>query len=494
MTISTNLRVPFMYVEFDPSRAFTGPAVLNYKALIVGQLLSTGTKYNAGANAVGPFVVTNADTAGKYFGFGSQAHRMAIAWFAANRFTQLFMIGLKDASASKAAGSLAFSGTATAAGTVYAYVSGELIQVAVTIGMTADQVGTALAAAINAKTSLPVTAVNTTGTVAITARNAGTLGNQIDLRLNYNPGEELPAGVTCVITAMTGGAVDPSLTDAIAIMGDEWYNVIMGPYADATNLTAMEQELSQRFGPLEMIDGMYLTSRRGTLSDLLSFGGLRNSPHVTIIHNGGKTGKGGPSWTPEVAAAYGAQMAMEGAADPARPLQTLELVGILPAEIPERFDLTENNQLLYSGISTTMVDAGGKVRIQRAITMYRKNPTGADDIAYLDVETMLTLMYLRYSFRNTIQTKYPRAKLADDGIAVGPGQQIITPKVGKAEAIAIFRQWEEMALVENVDQFKRDLVCQRSRVDPNRLEWLLPPDLVNQFRVGAAVIQFMLEA
>jgi phage tail sheath gpL-like len=481
-----------MYVEFDPSRAVSGPSVLTYKALIIGQILSSGTKYDATANAVGPFLVSDSDTVGKMCGFGSQLHRMAIAWFAANKFTQLFIIGLKDASSSKATGSIAFSGTSTASGAVYAYINGTLVPVAVTSGMTADAIGTALASAINAISSLPVTAVNTTGTVAITAKNAGSIGNQIDIRLNYNFGEELAAGITGTITALSSGSVDPSLADAISIMGDEWYNVIVGSYTDNTNQSAMETELTARFGPLQQIDGVYISSRRGTLSDLVTYGDGKNSPHVTIISNGGKTGKGRPSWSPEVASAYAAQIALEGAADPARPLQTLELIGILPEEINERFDSSENNQLLYAGISTTTIDAGGKVRIQRAITQYQKNEVGADSIAYLDVETMLTLMYLRYSFRNTILTKYPRAKLADDGVGVNPGQQIITPKVGKAEAISIFRQWEGMGLVENIGQFKRDIVCRRSTTDPNRLEWILPPDLVNQFRVGAASIQFIL--
>jgi phage tail sheath gpL-like len=89
--------------------------------------------------------------------------------------------------------------------------------------------------------------------------------------------------------------------------------------------------------------------------------------------------------------------------------------------------------------------------------------------------------------------KYARAKLADDGVQAGAGQVIMTPKLGKSEAINIFRGWETLGLVENIDQFKNDLVCVRSITDPNRLEWVLPPDLINQFRVGAATIQFLLE-
>jgi phage tail sheath gpL-like len=126
--------------------------------------------------------------------------------------------------------------------------------------------------------------------------------------------------------------------------------------------------------------------------------------------------------------------------------------------------------------------------------MYQTNSLGADDIAYLDANTLFTIMYLRYDFRTQILSRYPRAKLANDGVQIGPGQQVMTPKLGKSEAINIFRGWETLGLVEGIDTFKRDLICVRSTTDPNRLEWILPPDLVNQFRVGAATIQFLLES
>jgi phage tail sheath gpL-like len=295
---------------------------------------------------------------------------------------------------------------------------------------------------------------------------------------------------------MASGAGNPDIQDVIDVLGDEWYQIIACPYNDSSNMAVMETELSSRFGPMRQIDGMYVTCKKTTgvdksakLTALSNFGNARNSPHVTCIH-----GTDSPSSEAEYAAAYAAQLAKEGSADPARPFQTLELAGILPPVVLDRFSMSENNSLLYDGISTFTVDTGSVVRIQRAISMYQKNGAGADDIAYLDVNTLLTLMYMRYDFRNTILTKYPRAKLADDGVRVGPGQQVMTPKLGKAEAIAIFRRWEYLGLAENITQFKNDLTCVRSISDPNRLEWVLPPDLINQFIVGAAQIQFLLQS
>ena len=480
--IPNDLRVPFIYVEFDSSRAFQGPSVLRYKALLIGQRLSSGVRPELIVDLVSSY-----DQARSFYGEGSQLARMCKAWFDANNVTDLYCVSLDDAGGGVAAtGSFVMGGTASANGTLVVYIGGQRISVAVTSGLTATLLGDALVAALPA--DIAVTASNITGTVTLTARNKGEAGNDIDLRVNYNPGEELPTGITMSVNQMTGGANNPSIQEVIDIIGDEWYNIFCGAFNDATNMLAIETELTSRFGPLRMIDGMYVTSKRGNLGTLSAYGNGRNSQHVTCIHSYKI-----PSSSFEVAASYAGVLAMEGQADPARPFQTVELPNILPPAITERFTLQENNTLLYDGIATFYVDNGGKVRIQRAITMYQTNALGSADIAYLDVNTLLTLMYLRYDFRTQILNKYPRAKLADDGVQFGPGQQVMTPKLGKSEAVNIFRGWELLGLVENVDQFKNDLVCVRSLTDPNRLTWILPPDLINQFRVGSASMQFLLQ-
>jgi phage tail sheath gpL-like len=68
----------------------------------------------------------------------------------------------------------------------------------------------------------------------------------------------------------------------------------------------------------------------------------------------------------------------------------------------------------------------------------------------------------------------------------------MTPKLGKAEAITWFREMEELGLVENFDQFKRDLVVERNVSNPNRLDFVLPPDLINGLHIVGAQIQFRL--
>jgi len=105
---------------------------------------------------------------------------------------------------------------------------------------------------------------------------------------------------------------------------------------------------------------------------------------------------------------------------------------------------------------------------------------------------MLTLLYLRFSWRVRIGNRYPRHKLANDGTQFGAGVAVITPQLGKGEALLWFREMELLGLVEGFDQFKRDVVCERNATDPNRLDFLLPPDLINSLIGTAASLQFRL--
>jgi len=479
--LPNNLKVPFMYVSFDPSRAFEGSSVLSYKNLLIAERLDSGSK-----NPLKFDLVLNPSQASKFYGQGSMSHLMCKKYFENNKYTPLIVCSVND-TGSQAQGSIVVSGTASNAGSIYLMIDGVSIPVQVDKNDSNDDIASQIASTINSNGDLPVTASSTGDTCDITAKQSGTLGNDFDIRVNYYSGEELPDGINLTLNSMSGGSGEPDIQSVIDIMGEEWYNVIITSLSSASNLSKLDSELSDRFSAMRMIDGVGFVAKRDTVSNLVSFGSSLNSPHLSVM-NGGEV----PNHPAEIASSYAGKVSKEGSVDPARPFQTLELDGILSPELDKRNTISENNLLLNNGISTYQVSNDGTMRIQRAITTYQENEAGVDDIAYLDVNTMLTLMYLRYDFRNTILTKYPRAKLADDATRINAGQQVMTPKIGKSEAVSIFRNWESMGLVENLDQFKEDIICKRSNTDPNRLDWVISPDLVNQFRVGNAVIQFLL--
>jgi len=95
--------------------------------------------------------------------------------------------------------------------------------------------------------------------------------------------------------------------------------------------------------------------------------------------------------------------------------------------------------------------------------------------------------------RGVITSKYARCKLADDGTRFGPGQAIVTPGIIKAELIAQYIVDQFNGLVENTQQFVAHLLVERDPNDPNRVNVLYPPDLINQLRIFAVLAQFRLQ-
>lgn len=483
--VPAGIRVPFLYAEFDNSNALTGAGVQPYKTLLAAQKLAAGTKAELTKH-----LITSEAQAKEYFGAGSQLARAAAAYLKVNKVQELHCVAIDDAAAGVAAtGDLTLGGAPTKAGTLKLYISGKKAQVAVAVGDSLDDIVIALAAVITADSDFDVTAAPngvTAEQLDLTAKNKGEAGNDIDVRLNYFIGDELPEGLTAVVTPMADGATNPDIQEVLDILDDEQFLLFTTPYKDAANLLALETELTARFGPLTQNDGYHITGARGTLSELNAIGDSRNSQFTTIKRCSG------PTNPYEQSAALAAAIAAAASIDPARPFQTLALPGVLAESESEKLTLEERNILLNHGIATDKVDAGGTVRIERVITTYKQNPAGADDVSYLDLNTLLTLSYLRYDFRNFWLNKYPRHKLANDGTQFGAGQAVMTPKVAKAEAIGRFRLWESLGLVEDIDSFKEQLIVERNSQDVNRLDFLLPPNLINQLRVVGVKIGFIL--
>lgn len=482
-SIPIDLRTPGVYVEIDSSRARKGLPGKTPRVLLIGN------RAGAAAGAAGALqrVNTTSEIDGR-FGARSVLAQMVRAFMKANSSAEVWALPLADpGGAVAAAGNVTFTGAATAAGRQVFYVAGRQVVVTVAAGDTTSVLATSLAAAINAHSDLPITATANVAVVALSARNKGTQGNTIDVRANFGRDDVTPAGVAFTITAPADGASDPTVTAAIAAIGDEPFDAIVVPWTSATNRTALIAELASRWGPTRMLDGLLFQAMVGSQGALAAAGAALNSQFETIL---GMRGQLQPSW--ELAAAYAGVVMHFGGQDPARPFQTLTLPGITAPSPSDRFSRVEREALLRDGISTFTVDANGGVCLERPITTYQTDANGAEDPAYYDLNTLLTISYLRYALRVRIATKFPRHKLGNDGTNYAPGQPIVTPKVLKAETLAWFRDLEEAGLVENVDQFKADLVIERDASDQNRVNAVLPPDLINQFRVFAAQIQFRL--
>lgn len=482
-SIPIDIRTPGQFVEVDHTHAVKGLASMTRRVLFIGNKLAAGV----GA-ALTLYRINSADEAAKLFGQGSVLHEMLKKARFANRESDFFAIGLADdAGGTAATKTVTVTGPATASGTIALYVNGQRLNVGVTSGDSATTIAAAIAAAVNAYADGPYTAASALGVVTLTHRHKGLFGNDCDVRVNYADDEALPAGTTVAVAAVTPGAGNPDVADALAVIADEAFYTIVTPYNDTTNVAAVEAELANRWGGMDMRTGHLFGGFAGTHSALTTFGSARNSAHDSFI---------GVKNPPQPAYVWGAVLAavceFNGAIDPARPFQTLVLPGILPPARADRFTRQERELLLRDGISTFTVDQGGNVLIESVVTTYQTNAYGVDDVSLLFLETKWTADFMRFAFRVDVALAFPRHKLADDGTNFDPGQPVATPNLIRSVNIATGRKLEKAGILEGFEQFKDELRVVRSDVDRNRVNAILPPNVVNQFRVFAAAVQFIL--
>lgn len=492
--------VPMFMTEFDNSNAAKGGA-MPWKNLLIGQALSANS-----ANTGTLKLITSDEQADALYGAGSQIARMIRAFRKNTRNSELWALAVADGTTA-AEGSIAvsFAGSATVApksGAIRLMIGGQSVAAEVVAGKTAAEVATAVAAAINENQQLPVTAEASSATVTLTAKNGGTCGQGIDIRYNHYQGQELPQGVQLAITAMTGGGSDTSYVTANVanIIRGTWFNAIVAGSDDATNVAEIKRILDDRWTATVQQTGVLFFSLNGcsvtegsstvdygtaSLDALKTRGNALNS-QVICLPSLPET----PTPGFEVAAAVLGCVAPKALNDPAQPLSNWAVAGIVAPRETDREDLEGNNLLLKAGCALLTCGNDGTVYLKRMVTTYKTNPAGAKDTSYQQLEKVFTLSFLRWDWNNYLAGRYPHAKLADDGTDFGPGQVIMTPKLGEAELLGRYEYWISKGLVQDYATFKANLVVARDPDDDTALQFLIPADLIDQFFIGKSKIQF----
>lgn len=503
-------RIPLFWLEVDPSMA--GLGVYQLQALVVGQMLPTG----AGKMNV-PLPIGSKAQATAAFGAGSMLEAMFNRFFDNNFATLVWGLPIDDPVGAVAHGTITVNGPATDAGTLYVYIAGQRIMCRVQAGDTAAQIAANLVLAVNAPppiqsinvshiVTLPVKAslAATGGSgVKLTCNWPGLTGNDIDLRDNFygaRGGEQFPPGVSLTYSnpnasglggKLSGGTGVPDFTEAIANLADGNWEYVSMPYTDTNSMIDWNYEYGfeegGRWSWLRQQYGMIFQARRGTYADHIIWAEDNNYPVLSVM----AVDVDSPSPVWEWCSAYCAMGARAFSNDPARPLQTLGLQYIKPAPIHTRFSVVEMNNMW--GMARQKTGSQGIPIILRESTTYLYNAYGVPDDAYEVLSTLATLARLFRDLKSDITSKFPRCKLADDDTRLGPGQAVVTPKLIKGEIVAYYEYEEYLGLVENARAFKAHLIVERNVQDPNRLDVLFPPDIVNQLRVFAVLGQFRLQ-
>ena len=484
--IPSGIRVPLFYAEVNSGQSyFSG----NSKLLLIGQKLAAGTA------ATDTPVQVSSDNIATLFGNGSMLVDMIRVARRNNPLGEIWALPLADTGAAQTF-TVTLSGTLTP-GLLVLYIAGQRVAVSVTSADTLTTAAAALVSAINAGYRWfdgssylhPVSAANAAGVMTLTARHQGIVGASIGIEKD-RVGDEGPNVSNITIANGTAGSGQPTLTTGLAALGSQEFDMIAMPYADATSLNAMRDFLSDtggRWDPMQGLFGACFTASAGNLAAQTTLGSGRNDPNMHIM---GYQGSPSPTWV--WAAALGAQAQLHKnlgaplseAVEISRPMHTLEMVGVYPPkDISKQWSLSDRQSLYYAGISGYVVSPDGRVLIDRIVSTYRTNASGASDTTWLDVETRYQTAYALRYLKSIVTQTYARVALAADN----PGniQGLVTTTDIKSTVIHAYQSLVNAGVMKNRQAFADNLIVEQAS-DPSRVNAYLPLDVVNQLRIFAA--------
>jgi phage tail sheath gpL-like len=315
------------------------------------------------------------------------------------------------------------------------------------------------------------------GVVTGTARNDGLLGNNI--AISYNQGDI--TGTTYVVVQPTGGAVDPDITNCLTAIFPEKYNKIFCSLNDATNLALLKQHLIDVSAATEKRRAVGVFGYTGVQATLETLAGTTlNSGRMSVGYvKYTKTTEHGHSLDYEIGAAYSSVLASEQ--DPAKPLNQLPLVGIAPASVENNYSYTQEQSLLFNGVTPLKTQPGAQVGISRAITTYTTNATGTADPSQLDLTTITTADFYALAVETNQQLTFGRAK-ASNGIE----DRIRTVNIQTAKAL------ESLEILRNVDKNLDGFIVEEDTVNFGQYNSILPGPVVPGLHVMANRVDVIL--
>jgi len=398
------------------------------------------------------------------------------------------IIALADAAGTAATGSYAVTGTATAPGQVALSIAGTRVLVAVSAGDTNTAIAINAANLIATLSALPITAAAVSGSLNLTAKHVGVVGNSLDLEVTIRPDDALPPGITLAVTAMSGGVGTPTLATVLSTIASQWYTDIIVPWTDSATLAVLTAELARRYTATGRLDMMAWAGLTGSYaSQLTAIGGaVVNSPFLTLANWPNMID---PPWV--TAAAVAAVGIFNLTNDPARQLKALAIPGLTAPLPANRIIETQENNFLNNGLSVFRYARDGSVMFHRQVTTAQQSSLGVPDYSWRDVMVAKTMTRIRWDWKTYLSLTYPRNKLADDGsIAAEYDDTIVTPRrLGNAWR-GRSRLYEQQGWIENSALTAASSVFARDTSDRNRVNARQRVQIIGNMMVFAGALEF----
>lgn len=385
---------------------------------------------SAAAYSTTKLQVTSASQAAKAYGFGSPIHLAVSQLLPSNGdgvgTIPVTVYPLEDGvSAITAAGDITPVGTVTKAGVGYVTVNNNTSQAfSIPLGASVADIVENMETAINAVLDMLVIASDDTTKLDLTAKWAGPTGNGIHVEVS---GAE-ETGITFAVTQLADGAVNPSITSALAQVGDVWETFLLNclNVEDEAILDEIQTWGVGRWGATtkKPIICSFVGNTATTVEDAITVSSTRRDDYV----NGQLVAPGSTDLPFVVAARQLARIAPMAQNNPPHDYGRQTADGITPGTDGEQWDYIQRNQAVSAGSSTVEV-RDGVIDLSDTVTFYHPegDPTPSHRFVVDIVKIANILFNINLIFSNDNW----------DGAPLIPDDQPTTNRTAKKPKMAI---------------------------------------------------------
>lgn len=413
------------------------------RVLLIGQMTDSGT---ATADTLYQDI-SNDNSWDTLFGADSQLAGMCREFRNLNEITDLDVYPMADpGTESYGTCSIAFSGTATEAGTLYVSVgSAQNHKYTLTIasGDTASGIGAALVSDITEDTNAPFNAGNVDGTVTITCVHAGALS------ADWSIGDEgSVAGITMTLVGWgsSPGTGNPVTSNIATNIANVRYQTIVWPYSalDETDLVTL---LDERFNvAYKIMDGVGVVTKVGTASACVSYADQNSQSWVVLANKSASRAALKGSAIVEMPAIISTEFAAERALRMTEdavlanfqtttasndqyggphirslPYFNTRMPNLPVAAEVDEFTQTEMNVTLSDGGVSYLSSnrAYNAVILGEIVTTYLTDAAGNSNTSFKFLNTVDTSSYIREYFYESFRSEKGQNRLTDGEVAAG---------------------------------------------------------------------------
>lgn len=461
MPVAQNQLHPGSFIDLDA--ADVNPTLAGLVIMAVGTKLASGT-----ANDNEPVRVITKPDAASLLGAAGPLTRMIKRLFTSAPNVEIWALPVPEAGGGVAAsdGYFEATGTATAAGEIFAYVGDERYAVAVAIGDGGPEIVDKLDIAIGDATETYVASTIDDGIskLTLTYNFKGASSNQVRLAWNLGASEKGVAGITLTVSQPTNGAVDPTITTALANLGAQRVDYLMTQYNADAYLDELEAFMLARDDSTQQIAGLIGYGQIDTITNIITdLDANRNSEFSSDAASE-------QVYTPafEFGALYWGAVSQAANVDRNATMRRIALPGL--GVVGSGDDFVEREALLQAGASPIIVDSG-LAYILRTVTT-RTETNGQPDGSWRQVEKRIVMFSVRDYLNAYFEVNWSKAKLSEAAVAdLPPGVKIMTPDLFKGIMATLYINMRNLGWLDpaGLDTFKASLVAEINQ--PGRIDW-----------------------